>query len=482
MGEQANLFGSPGSGAKNPQENPADTAANAPRVLSVAEFNGKVDSILKGLFPGVFRIQGFVSSFARSYARGGHVYFDLHDKDPEDDSRQLAKIGLVMWRGTRRRLEAQIRELSGSEGSLDDQQVFFEVSVNFWVQGGRLSLVVEGIDLEASLGAQKLDRERILRRLEADDLLDRNGLLHLPAVPLRVALITSIESAAYHDFIKELSQAGIAFRLGCIDSRVQGAEQEASLQAAFARFGADAESWDLVVLIRGGGSRSDLMGFDSEALARTLALCPLPVLTGIGHEVDRSIADEVAHRSFKTPTAVAQYLVKRVESYLERQAERARSIQAAAERRLLFEGRSIDRIANLLGRTFNARLSGARERLARMAASLPISARQPIRLARLELLFVRDKIVASPGDRMKREIREIDHREERLRLLDPLTIMKRGFSLTRDAKGRLLRSTAGLAAGDEIRSQLIGGSLTSRVESITAAEENDASPKQEEKT
>ena len=475
MGEQVNLFG--GAAAGDPQRErgadeatasaitPAEGRREEPRAMSVAEFNGRVESILKGLFPGAFRIQGFVSGWSRSYARDGHVYFDLYDKDPEDDSRQLAKIGMVLWRGTRRRIESQIRELAGANGELDDLQVYFEVSVNYWVQGGRLSLVVEGIDLEASLGAQKLDRERILRRLDEEGLLQRNGLLPLPAVPLRLGLITSIESAAYHDFVKELRQAGIAFHLYCRDARVQGGEQEESLQEAFRLFAANPAAVDALVLIRGGGSRSDLMGFDSEALARTIAACPLPVLTGIGHEIDRSIADEVAHRAFKTPTAVAQYLVQRTEEYLASQEEKARDIRDAARRSLQIAVRDLERMARRLSAAGSVRMGRARERLARLAASIPVSARQPLRLARLQLLRRADRIGTSPREKLSRALRETEYRAERLRLLDPFQVMKRGFSLTLDADGRVLRSAAGINAGDLIRSRLSAGELTSRVES-----------------
>ncbi|MCB1163670.1 exodeoxyribonuclease VII large subunit, partial [bacterium] len=158
-------------GADTPAPAPARPAPEPPPppepapALTVSAFNERVGSFLKGLFPGRFRIQGFVSGFDRSWARGSHVYFDLLEKDPADESSVLSQASMVLWRGARGRLTRALAELGQS---LDDQQVFFEVSLNYYVPRGRLSLVVEDLDLEASLGAQRLDRERLLRLLAAE--------------------------------------------------------------------------------------------------------------------------------------------------------------------------------------------------------------------------------------------------------------------------------------------------------------------------
>jgi exodeoxyribonuclease VII large subunit len=137
-------------------------------------------------------------------------------------------------------------------------------------------------------------------------------------------------------------------------------------------------------------------------------------------------------------------------------------------------------VAHRLSRAFGARLHGARERLTRVAAALPASAKQPLRLARLELLYRRDRVVAAPGEILRRGKRETEHRAERLRLLDPFQVMKRGFSLTRDGSGRLLRSVMALAPGDAISSQLADGSVTSRVESVIRGSEDDPSSNNKE--
>lgn len=470
-------------------EPPAPIPAQAPETYSVSSFNERVGGFLKGLFPGKFRIQGFVSGFARSWARGSHVYFDLVEKDPEEESRALSQASLVIWRGQRNGLRRDLERLGGSDCELDDLQVTLEVSMNFYVPRGRLSLVVEGVDVEASLGAQKLDRERILRQLAAEGLVAANRARPLPAVPLCLALITSLESAAYHDFVKELDHAGLAFRLGCIDARVQGSEQEAEMAAAFAAVDRRAEDFDAVVLIRGGGSRSDLAGFDTEPLARAIAACRLPVITGIGHEIDRSIADEMAHQALKTPTAVAQFLIQRVETWLAAMEEQARRVGRAAEGIQRFQARRLDTDAHALRAVAGRRLGRARERLGGPAARLPVLLRQFLRLKRLALRHQAGRISSARlagttgragrrledltrelgrrwRNRLRRERAELEHFASTLRLVDPRQVLKRGFSLSRDASGRLLRDTVGLKPGAMITTQLAAGELESELRAV----------------
>jgi exodeoxyribonuclease VII large subunit len=361
-------------------------------------------------------------------------------------------------------------------------------------------------------------------------------------VPLRLGLITSLESAAYHDFLKELGLAGIAFRLDCVDARVQGPDQEADMRAAFRHFARRAADYDALVLIRGGGSRSDLMGFDSEPLARAIAASPLPVLTGIGHEIDRSIADEVAHRAFKTPTAVAQYLVQRVERFLEALEERAREIRREGERQLALAQRRLDADAHLLRAAVGVRLRAKREQLGALGARLPHAARQGPRFARrhlrhlesalaperirrvprraarrlgeslrglhliagrillrgeLDLAARRARLGQSshqrlasaaraldrcdgrlrplPRQRLAAAARELDHRGARLRLLDPVNVLRRGFTLTRDAGGRLLLSAKQAKLGEALLTQFHDGELISEAKSIRPAAADKAS-------
>ena len=145
------------------------------------------------------------------------------------------------------------------------------------------------------------------RALVAEGLLDRNRRVPLPLAPLRVGVVTSRDGAAWHDFRAELHRSGLAFKLRVADVRVQGDGAERRHRGRHHRAGPGEHlpPLDVIVVIRGGGARTDLATFDTEVIARAIARSPVPVLTGLGHEIDRSVADEVAHTALKTPTACA---------------------------------------------------------------------------------------------------------------------------------------------------------------------------------
>ncbi len=240
------------------------------------------------------------------------------------------------------------------------------------------------------------------------------------------------------------------------------------------------------MLIRGGGSRSDLSAFESEAIARAIAASPLPLLTGIGHEIDRSVADELAHRSFKTPTAVAQFLAERAEAFLENVIERGRDIRRVAEDQLREEKTGLDSRGHRFQRLVERGLARAREGLSRRTVLLPRLSRNALNRATLNLSARRNRIAprrilgdltrrargladrqdllgraASRG--MNEARRGIAHREERLKLLDPARVLARGFSITYGPKGNALRSAKGLKPGTILNTRLAEG----RVESET---------------
>ena len=163
------------------------------------------------------------------------------------------------------------------------------------------------IDPAFTLGRLAADRDRLLRLLDAEGLLGRQAALSRPLVPLRVGLVTAGGSAAEHDVMDELRRSGLGFRVVRADARVQGPTAPRSV--AWGLRAVAARGADVVLLVRGGGATTDLAAFDSEVIARAVAGLDTPVLTGIGHDIDRSVADEVAHAAYKTPTACAQAVV-----------------------------------------------------------------------------------------------------------------------------------------------------------------------------
>ncbi len=239
-----------------------------------------------------------------SRPQSGHVYFTLTDPDGG------ASLGVMLSATKKGSVNATLTRAGGTVRMSDGTDVRIQGRLDWYAPRGELQLRMTAIDPSYTLGQLELARAELLGRLQAEGLLRANAAHALPLAPLRVGLITSEGSAAEADFLDELRRSGFAFHVLRVDSRVQGADAPRSIANAIRMLAT--HRLDVLALVRGGGARTDLASFDDEAVARAIAACPVPVLTGVGHEVDISVADEVAHTSAKTPTACAQLLVARV--------------------------------------------------------------------------------------------------------------------------------------------------------------------------
>ncbi|HEX5760933.1 MAG TPA: exodeoxyribonuclease VII large subunit, partial [Thermoanaerobaculia bacterium] len=289
--------------------------------FTVSELCAEVKGLLASAFPTVW----VVGELQRVKASPrGHLYFELTEKGGSDEV--VGKLEAVLWKTDHQRV-ARVLAASGQRLA-DGQEVRLRGNLDFFAAGGRLQLCVREVDPAFTLGQLERRRRETLAALAADGLLERNRALPLAELPLRVALVTSAGSAAYHDFLSGLAASGYGFQVVFVHASVQGREAEREVVSALAALAR--ARVDCAVLVRGGGSRTDLAAFDSRAIAEAVARAPYPVLTGLGHEIDRAIADHVAHTALKTPTMAAEFLVERV----------ARAEQRTAElrRRLLREG------------------------------------------------------------------------------------------------------------------------------------------------
>ena len=291
----------------------------AEATLSVLELTSGLRDAVRASFPAELWVRGEVQGLRRS--QNGHTYFSLVEKSGQGDQVR-AKIDVMLWRDDRGRVDKAIKAVPGAELG-NDVEVRIRGRVEVYAPQGRMQLKMTAIDPVFTVGDIAAGRERVLRALAADGLLGLNQRRPMPLVPLRIGLVTSAGSAAFHDFVEELAGSGFAFEVGVVDVRVQGAN--ASRRIVYGLRQMAMRDLDVVVLARGGGSRADLAPFDADVVARAIAAMPVPVLCGVGHETDRSVADEVAHTSCKTPTACAQLLVARVRGFAAR-------VDTAAER------------------------------------------------------------------------------------------------------------------------------------------------------
>ncbi len=400
--------------------------------LTVSELAGQIAALLEEVFPPVW-VTGEVQR-ARPSARG-HLYFELVEKGQGDDV--VAKLDAVIWRSDHERIR---RELAATGQALvEGVELRALAQLSFYPPSGRLQIVVRQVDPSFSLGQLERRRRELLAELTASGLAERNRALAFPDLPLDVALVTSEGSAAYHDFLHTLGESPYGFRVVFVHSAVQGKEAERQLVSALEAAGRLAV--DCVVLIRGGGSRSDLAVFDSRAVALAVATCPLPVVTGLGHEIDLSIVDQVAHTAVKTPTKAAELLVDRA---------------AQAEAALDTLGRELARVARVP-------LAEGREALSRLSSRLSLCGRR-VTAAALRLSALGRALGPAARGRLRTAELILGGLERLSRGLAPERILARGFSITRSAEGRAIRRPEEVAAGERITSETAGGTLASRVE------------------
>jgi exodeoxyribonuclease VII large subunit len=324
-----------------------------------------------------------------------------------------------------------------------------------------VQLLMSGIDPAYTLGVIGQERDRVLAAIAGDGLLDRNGSLGLPAVPLHVGLVTSLGSAAHADALDELAGARFGFRVTVLDARTQGVDAERSIVAALGA--APRHGVDLVLLVRGGGARTDLAAFDTEGVARAIAACSVPVLTGIGHEIDRTVADEVAHTAHKTPTAAAAAvadLARRVAHDLEVVAGQ---LPFASRGRVLRAGRDLDALAHRAGRAGGHLLLAADRELDHLAARAHRSAPRRLDAQESALEAGAARLAVAMRRRLDRRESELVGLAARARAHDPAAALARGWSITVGPDGRAVRSVAELRTGDELRTTLSDGTVRSVV-------------------
>lgn len=420
---------------------------------SVAELAEALNVSLRRSFRDGVWVRGEIEGLQ---VRGGHTYFTL--AEATDGGRATVSVALFA------RAAARLRPaLARARLRLDDGlQVRIHGHLEFYAPAGRLNLRMDGIDPRFTLGELAGARDQLLRRLVAAGLLDRNAARPLPAAPLRVGVVTSRESAAWHDLVDELARSGIGFEVRHCDVRVQGAGAPRHVAAAITALGR--HDVDVVVVVRGGGARSDLATFDTEEVATAIASCPKPVLTGLGHEIDRSVADEVAHTALKTPTACAVHLVERVRSHQRAlDAAWAAAGEAVLDRLAATDGalavsarRAAARTA-LVVRASDARLASLSSRVGRAAS-------RRVDEAALTLRQGASRLAVGAGRHPRDAERHLDAVHTAVRALDPARVLARGWSITRTAAGAVVRQPSQVGPGDVLHTTVAGGTIRSRVD------------------
>lgn len=426
--------------------------------LSLSELLGAVSDSLRQAFPETYWIRAETVDVRVNYA-SGHCYLEFIEKEQET-GQTVARVRGSIWAKTFRLLKPYF-EMETGRTFVSGLKVLVKVSVEFHPLYG-FSLNVLDIDPTYTVGDLLRRRREIIRQLEEEGIFTLNKELPMPALPQRIAVVTSPTAAGYEDFLDQLrnNRQGFPFYLHLFPATMQGEKTEASVIAALDRIDAHRDLFDVVVIIRGGGATSDLNSFDSYLLAANCAQFPLPVITGIGHERDDTIVDLVAHTRLKTPTAVAEYLI----GLMEKQAGLLDTLQAQCRQSALQRLTEQKSFLQLLVARFPSLVTG---RIGRSRTSLQaLSGRLPVALAgctqrqRAALAAWTERLRHGASARLASARGQLEMQEQYIRLASPEQILKRGYSLTL-REGKIIKRASELRQGDKLTTRFMDGEVES---------------------
>lgn len=371
-------------------------------IFDLFDLQHKLKKGIECLFPKRIWVRAEVS--AVKARNGGHCYLELSQSS---EGGLVAKTSAVIWSSKYRFIAPYFESVTGSPLS-EGMVILVEVQVNFSELYG-LSLVINDIDPEYSVGVKELERQKTIERLQKEGLMDLQAGHTLPALPYRLAVISAEDAAGYRDFMRHIHENPYGFRFETMlyPALMQGAGCPASIVDAMDRIVADGSMPDAVLILRGGGAKLDLACFDDYQLAAAIARYPMPVLTAIGHDQDFHVADMVAHAFVKTPTALADF-------FLDIYADE------------------------------DARLSSYMTRM-----KMAFSSRLALMESNLNIL------------------------QARIMGADPRRILERGYTLVLDADGRVMKGAAGRSKGDRVTVMFADGRLDCTVNNVILSEVKD---------
>ena len=434
--------------------------------ITLYELNSLLREVIECEMPNEYWVEAELSECRESR---GHCYMELIQKD-EQNATPIAKASAKCWASKWMIIRPYFERTTGQQLHAG-MKVLLKVYAQFHEAYG-FSWIVTDIDPTYTLGDMARKRQEIIRQLKEEGIFDLQKELQLPLFCQRIAVISSETAAGYGDFCNQLADNpyGFQFTTQLFPALMQGEGVEQSiinaLESIYSRTeecGVRSEnSFDCVVIIRGGGATSDMSGFDTLALAENVANFPLPIITGIGHDRDESILDMVSHTRVKTPTAAAALLIDHLKMVLDTINEAQESMVHLIRQKLS---------------TLNAQLSTLSEAIPRLF--LIVKTRQESRLdtyyQRL-LSLIQQRVVTSQGDirdhkqrlqsALYRKLTSEQHRlqliEEKTKALDPTLLLARGYSITLK-DGKAVRDAQALHKGDEIETRLAHGTIHSTV-------------------
>lgn len=427
--------------------------------LTLSELNGLVRSTIESVLTDEYWVEAEISEARESR---GHCYMELIEKDVRSNT-PVARASAKCWRQTWALLRPYFERTTGQTLHAG-MKVLLRVYAQFHEAYG-FSWIVTDIDPTYTLGDMARKRLEIIRQLKEEGVFELNKELELPLFTQRIAVISSNTAAGYGDFCNQLAENeyGYKFRTSLFAAIMQGEQVEQSIIAALNRINEQIDDYDCVVMIRGGGSTSDLSGFDTLALAENVANFPLPVITGIGHERDESVLDLIAHTKVKTPTAAAALLINRLRSVEERIDNCRERITRTVTGHINSEKQRLAAISGRIPALFSVVKTRHEARLDMMAQRLKGAAGNRINAQKHHIDIMEQNILPLAERRLTAAHHRLEILEQRAKALDPTLLLRRGYSITL-YKGRAVRDASTLKKGDKIETRLENGTIKSIVE------------------
>ncbi len=449
--------------------------------ITLLELNKSIQEKINLNFPESLWIIAEISELKVN--RNGHCYLELIEKDIITDN-IIAKSRATIWAFTFRMIRPYFENTTGHELN-QGIKILVKANIEFHELYG-LSLNITDIDPNYTLGDLAQKKAEILKKLEEEGVLNMNKEIPFPLVPQKIAIISSETAAGYQDFINQLenNSFGLKFYTKLFPATMQGLKTEESIVNALDKIYSYEEIFDIVVIIRGGGSQADLNSFNTYLLATNIAQFPLPVLTGIGHEKDESIIDIVAYKKLKTPTAVAEYVIEKTSEFETNlfllrdnildlvtmclHNQRTKLIQQSAVLIPTIKN-NIDRNHyhfNLIIEEFKHSLNQVKKNkinvLYRLSILVDKITRKTIYNQTEKINQIKDKIKHKSILYTEKQSLLLENLTNRAILLDPENILKRGYSITY-FNGVKLKNLNKLNENDEIITKLFSGKIRSTV-------------------
>lgn len=408
------------------------------KALTLCELQLSIKGALSEKFPLAVWVTAEIADLKVNYS--GHCYIELIEKGDRNTTPK-AQSRAVIWRSSFAMISSHFRSQTGQELGAG-LKVLIKVLVNYHEIYG-LSLQITDIDPTYTLGDAERQRQMTIEQLKKDGVWDMNRELPMPNLLQRIAVVSSANAAGYQDFCQEIARSGYYFSLTLFDAFMQGAGAEESIISALEQVANSDEQFDAVVIIRGGGSTTDLQCFDGYRIASHVAQFPVPIISGIGHDKDVSVVDMVAAQSLKTPTAVATMLTERMSqhhAWLEGAALMLHDAAASLTRNHLLQ---LEQFATDLKVRAEQKIESEKSRIETLAVALPERVEQFI----------------------SQQNSKLDALQTATELHSPSNLLRLGFAVAR-LGDVAVRSSEQITVGDDLFIEIADAQITTQVQKI----------------